>query len=101
MATDASVEPLSQTTISPASPAASNVRRIFSMQAPIAASSFRQGMTTDTTGGGEVSWDSGKGTAPPKHGRRIEGWSGLVGGGARAGPANAGRQYKRAPARRD
>jgi hypothetical protein len=50
VATEASVEPLSHTTISPSIPAAAKVRLILSMQGPIAASSFKHGMTTDTSG---------------------------------------------------
>ena len=53
--TEASVEPLSQTTISPSIPASANVRRIFSMHGPIASSSSRHGMTTETNG----SWVTG------------------------------------------
>ena len=50
MATEASVEPLSHTTISPSMPAAAKVRWIFSMQGPMASSSLRHGITTETSG---------------------------------------------------
>jgi hypothetical protein len=47
--TESSVEPLSTTTTSPDKPMAATELNASSMQAPIASSSLRQGMTTDTS----------------------------------------------------
>ena len=52
IATEASVEPLSETITSPGMPAASRAARARSTQRPIVSASFRQGMTTYTSTAG-------------------------------------------------
>src|SRR5215469_3678184 len=47
---DPSVEPLSATTTSPVRPPSANARQALSMQMPSEFASFRQGITTETSG---------------------------------------------------